>query len=256
MTLARYLGQSVFVVVLWASTFGLLERTFPRNAAQLPLRAGWRMDLAYLLGQYLLWNPLIVATLGWLRDSLGGPLLSLHLANAQLPFMARAALAIGLGDLCVYSLHRAQHRFEWLWRFHAVHHSPVELDWLAAHREHPLDGLATQLAANLPSLLLGFAVSQISAFAVFRGLWAILIHSNVNLPLGPLAWLVGSPDLHREHHVRGRAARNFGNLCPWVDLLFGTHAASSGGPLGLDERFASSYLGGLTWPWLTAFLRR
>ena len=59
---------------------------------------------------------------------------------------------------------------------------------------------------------------------VLRGLWAVLIHSNLTLPLGPLGLLLGDPVLHRWHHARvARCTHNFANLAPYLDVLFGTH---------------------------------
>jgi len=58
---------------------------------------------------------------------------------------------------------------------------------------------------------------------VFRSVWAVFIHSNVRLPLGPLKLLLGAPHLHHWHHERSRVTVNYGNLAPWTDLLFGTH---------------------------------
>ena len=37
---------------------------------------------------------------------------------------------------------------------------------------------------------------------VLRGVWAMCIHSNVSLPLGPLGFFLGDPALHRRHHAR------------------------------------------------------
>ena len=44
-----------------------------------------------------------------------------------------------MADLGFYLAHRAFHAVPWLWRFHAVHHSIEEMDWLAAHRVHAVD---------------------------------------------------------------------------------------------------------------------
>ena len=49
-----------------------------------------------------------------------------------------------LSDLCVYWGHRLQHNNAFLWRFHSIHHSAEHLDWLAAHREHPIDTIYTR----------------------------------------------------------------------------------------------------------------
>ena len=66
--------------------------------------------------------------------------------------------------------------------------------------------------------------TALAAFAVLRAMWAIFVHSNVRLPLGPLRWILGSPELHHWHHARdARVTQNFANVAPWIDLLFGTH---------------------------------
>jgi sterol desaturase/sphingolipid hydroxylase (fatty acid hydroxylase superfamily) len=163
--------------------------------------------------------------------------------------------AVVAGDFLVYWFHRACHRFELLWRFHAVHHSTRELDWLAAHREHPLDGVLTQLCQNLPAMLLGVPIEALAVIAVFRGAWGIFIHSNVRLRLGPLALLLGAPELHHWHHARlARTEHNFANLAPWLDLAFGTYhrpeTEEESYPLGLTEPWPRGYLAQLVRPLL------
>ncbi|EPX58479.1 hypothetical protein D187_003951 [Cystobacter fuscus DSM 2262] len=96
-----------------------------------------------------------------------------------------------------------------VWRFHAVHHSVEHLDWVAAHREHPLDGLTTQWVCNLPAFVLGIPLGPLTMVAAFRGMWAIFIHSNVRLPLGLLGLLFGAPELHHWHHARVEQTRRW-----------------------------------------------
>src|SRR5439155_2128198 len=134
------------------------------------------------------------------------------------------------------------------------HHSAEHLDWLAAFREHPADGLLTQLVINLPAIALGVPSEALAVLIVFRGAWAIFVHANVRLPLGPLRVLCGAPELHRWHHARVRKAdHNFANLAPWLDLLFGTYHCPTGAeryPLGLAEPWPRSYLGQLVRPFV------
>ncbi|MCA9518316.1 MAG: sterol desaturase family protein, partial [Myxococcales bacterium] len=136
--------------------------------------------------------------------------------------------------------------------FHAVHHSAEHLDWLAAHREHPVDGLYTMTLENLPALLLGFRLEAIAGFVAFRGVWAVFIHSNVRLPLGPLKVLFGSPELHHWHHDAERGGTcNFANLSPLMDKLFGTYYAPPGRDpawIGTPEKVPHDYLGQLAYP--------
>jgi sterol desaturase/sphingolipid hydroxylase (fatty acid hydroxylase superfamily) len=243
--------------VLLASVYWPLEWAWPARAGQRWLRARLGTDFLFLSGQYLLWNGLSVGLLVWLRGLLAelAVVQELWRLVALQPFAVQVAEALLLGDLAVYWFHRAGHRFEILWRFHAVHHTAEHVDWLAAHREHPIDGVLTQLSINLPAIMIGFHFGAIAPLVVFRGLWAIFIHSNVRLPLGPLGYLFGSPQWHRWHHAKhpGRVT-NFANLSPWCDFLFGTHHAGVAGDeafeLGVPERWPSSYVGQLIAPLL------
>lgn len=252
--------------VVLASVYWPLEWAWPARSGQRWLRARLGTDLLFLTGQYLVWNAVAVGGLLAVRESFAGwgGLAAVRAAVATVPFGVQALVAVLLGDLCVYWFHRASHRFEPLWRFHAVHHTAETLDWVAAHREHPVDGVLTQLAINLPGLLLGFDFATLAGFVVFRGLWAIFIHSNVRLPLGPLGYVFGSPQWHRWHHAKHPGeVRNFANLSPWCDLLFGTHHPGVEGDetfeLGIPEVFPASYPAQLVapflprrwWGWLT-----
>ena len=202
-----------------------LERAFAARSGRNLRDPSLRLDAIFLLGQYLLWNGMTFWFLAWGQRALAGtPLGAGSAPFAALPFAAQVAASVLLGDVAVYFFHRACHRFDWLWRIHAVHHSAERLDWLAAHREHPLDGLLTSLAGNLPAFLLGFRPAAIVPFLVFRGVWAVLVHANVRIPLGPFKWLLGAPQLHHWHHARvPRTTHNFANLAPWIDVVFGTH---------------------------------
>ena len=155
-----------------------------------------------------------------------------------------------LSDLFIYWGHRLQHRVGFLWRFHAVHHRAEHLDWLAAHREHPLDTIYTMSLVNLPAMILGFPLETIAGFIIFRGLWATYIHANVRLPVGPLRMLLGAPELHHWHHDRDRDAGNYANLSPLLDILFGTYRCPDHEPehFGLKEPAPKTYLGHMVKP--------
>jgi sterol desaturase/sphingolipid hydroxylase (fatty acid hydroxylase superfamily) len=159
-----------------------------------------------------------------------------------------------LSDFCIYWGHRLQHRCQWLWRFHAVHHSAEHLDWLAAHREHPVDSIYTLAIINLPAFVIGFPLETLAGVLAFRGLWAIFLHSNVRVPLGPLRLLVGSPEIHHWHHSRERESGNYANLSPLMDLIFGTYKCPGHEPaeFGIEEKIASSYVGQLLHPFRTS----
>jgi sterol desaturase/sphingolipid hydroxylase (fatty acid hydroxylase superfamily) len=236
----------LFLVVL----FWPLEKIFPAKN-QRTFRPNWGTDLAFFLGQYLLWGGCVLAALHFFRGWLDGIVpIGFRTAVRLQPWWLQAIEVILLSDLFVYWGHRLQHRVGFLWRFHSIHHSAEHLDWLAAHREHPLDTVYTMGLINLPAFLLGFPLETLAGLLAFRGIWAIYIHSNVRLPIGPLRLLIGAPELHHWHHCREREAGNYANISPLMDLLFGTYRCPADEPesFGVNEPMARSYLGQMIHP--------
>jgi sterol desaturase/sphingolipid hydroxylase (fatty acid hydroxylase superfamily) len=236
----------LFLVVL----FWPLENLFAAKQQRF-FRPEWWIDLCFFLGQYLLWGGLVFYALDAFRDGLQGLAPASWRASVQAqPWWAQAMAVVLMSDFVIYWGHRLQHRVPFLWRFHCIHHSAEHLDWLAAHREHPLDTIYTMTLINLPPFLLGFPLETLAGFLAFRGLWAVYIHSNVRLPLGPLRALIGAPELHHWHHDRDRHAGNYANISPLMDLMFGTYRCPDHEPdsFGIREPIARGYLGQLAHP--------
>jgi sterol desaturase/sphingolipid hydroxylase (fatty acid hydroxylase superfamily) len=208
-----------------------LERAFPAKSGQAFLRPHWWTDLTFFLGQYLLWSGAVIWVLSKFSSFVSSYMpTGFHAAIAAQPWWLQLIEVVIISDLSVYLGHRLQHRFDFLWRFHSVHHSSQHLDWLAAHREHPLDTLYTLTVLNFAPIMMGFPISALAGLIAFRGMWAIYIHSNCRIPIGPLKYLVGAPQLHHWHHDQNRTAGNYANLSPMMDLLFGTFACPDAEP--------------------------
>ena len=246
------LGTGVSLLFL-ALVFIPMEKVFPAKAGQPIFRRHWVLDLCFFLGQYLLWNGLVLWVLnqaeGWLRGIIPA---SFQQSIGQQPIWLQAIEVLFFSDLIIYWGHRLQHKVDFLWRFHKVHHSAQQLDWLAAHREHPLDSIYTVGLINLPAIIMGFDLAPLTAVIAFRGIWAIYIHSNVRLPLGPLRALIGSPELHHWHHDIERDAGNYANISPLMDKLFGTYTCPTKEPdeFGIKEDFPQHYVGQILQPML------
>ena len=234
-------------ILLIALIFVPLERILARHPKQRIFRRGWLNDMIYLLlnGQVIMicLAVLIIgmnSTAGWLVPG------SVSAAIAEQPHWLQFIEAIVLADTGFYFAHRAFHAFPWLWRFHAIHHSIEELDWLAATRVHPLDQIATKGVSLLPVFTLGFSDVAIGAFMALYGWQSVLIHSNVRINFGPLRWLLASPEFHHWHHSRDSEARdkNFAGQLPLLDVLFGTLHMPHGrmpGKYGLDQPIPATY---------------
>lgn len=236
------IATALINLAVLAAIFVPLERAFPARMQRI-VRPGLVLDGCFFFAQYLVTAAAILAIVTALA-----PLRTTFLASA--PAVMQVVLAVVAGDFVVYWFHRACHRFEWLWRFHAVHHTAEHLDWVAAHREHPLDGIATAACMNLPAIVLGVRPELLAGIAVFRACWAIFVHSNVRVPLGPLKYLLGAPELHHWHHARANAGHNFANLAPYWDVLFGTHyePAHDEYALGIEDAYPRNYPALLVWP--------
>lgn len=251
------LGAALTLAFL-AVVFVPLERLFTRREQPL-----WRhesgTDLLFFAMQQTVWRAAALAALTGLASLLDGLVpAGLRETVAGWPLWAQIVAVVLICDVVVYWGHRLSHRVPLLWRFHRVHHTAERLDFLAAYREHPLDGLWTMTLENLPALVLGFPLELIAGFVAFRGVWAVFIHSNVRLPLGPLRVLLGAPELHHWHHHAGAGGHtNFANLSPLMDVLFGTYYHPDTDPpvLGCAEPTPRGYLGQLAWPFVEPFRR-
>jgi sterol desaturase/sphingolipid hydroxylase (fatty acid hydroxylase superfamily) len=140
-----------------------------------------------------------------------------------LPFALQLALGLAVADFLSYWMHRAFHTGP-LWRLHAIHHSPPQLDWLSSVRLHPLNQAAMNVAQALPLLWLGFDPRVFAAVAPLLTFYAIFVHANVRFDFGPLRSVIATPRFHRWHHTSESEGRdkNFAGLLPVWDLLFGT----------------------------------
>lgn len=240
-------------LVLFA-VFGAIERLFPEKRGQRRLRPGLRTDLAFWLLAPLV-NRVVapaVALAAIVVTSLLAPRPGAEWI-ATWPLWAQIAGVLVIGDGIGYWLHRAFHRDACLWRFHAVHHSSSQLDWLSSARVHPANQVA-QLAVRATALYwIGFEGRLLAAYAPLLTFLALLVHANVPWRFGPLGYLIASPAWHRWHHAADAVGegRNFAGLFPFWDYLFGTahFPREPAAVYGLrDDVMPEGFYAQLAWP--------
>lgn len=236
--------QLVIGLLFLMIVFVPMEKVFPAKQDQGVFRRHWLLDFTFMAGQYLFWSVLVLTVMSHIQHFLQS-FVPIEFRNsiAKQPMLLQAIEVILLSDFLIYWGHRLQHKVDFLWRFHKVHHSVEHLDWLAAHREHPLDSVYTIGLINLPAFMLGFPLEAIAGVIAFRGIWAIYIHSNVRLPIGPLKKLIGAPELHHWHHDIERDRGNYANLSPLMDIIFGTYVCPDKEPeaFGLKDKLPQNY---------------
>lgn len=170
------------------------------------------------------------------------------------PLFVQLVLMLLVADFLRYWLHRASHTLPVLWRLHEVHHSVQKLYWLNTSRFHPIEKTLQFLFDALPFILLGVSQEVIATYFVFYAINGFYQHSNADVRLGFLNYLVSGPQLHRWHHSRTikESNSNYGNnLIVW-DVLFRTRFLPddrSVKQLGIhQEQYPESFLGQLFAP--------
>ncbi|AIE85841.1 hypothetical protein OP10G_2473 [Fimbriimonas ginsengisoli Gsoil 348] len=139
------------------------------------------------------------------------------------PFWLQAVVALLMAEVWVYSVHRLSHRWPFLWRFHRVHHTLVDMTWSAASRQHPVDFFLTIVGANLPAMLLGIDLRSIALFVFLERLYTVMLHSNLNLDWGWFSKVVASPNVHRLHHSPTCRGKNYAGILSLLDVLANTY---------------------------------
>ncbi len=140
------------------------------------------------------------------------------------PLWLQVLMAIGVADAGITLAHYLSHKVEWLWRFHAVHHSVQRLYGFNGLMKHPIHQAIETTAGATPLILAGMPleVGVLLGFAVAVQL--LLQHSNVDMRIGPLRHVLALAPVHRFHHqVDGQVGDvNFGLFTTVWDRLLGT----------------------------------
>lgn len=219
-------------LVLLMAIFVPLERLCARHPQKV-FRKGFLTDLGYYFLNSLLPKFLLILPMSMVAGGLHylAPI-GLYSWMADMPLLTRFAAAMIVGEFGAYWGHRWMHEIPVLWRFHAIHHSAEEMDWLVNTRAHPLDMVFGRLSGLIPIYVLGLAqptgntVDIVPLLYVLAGtVWSFFIHANVRWRFGWLEWIISTPAFHHWHHTKDGPEyidKNYAAIFPWMDKLFGT----------------------------------
>lgn len=176
----------------------------------------------------------------------------------SLPFAAQVILALVVIDFFLYLVHRWSHENDFLWRFHALHHSSEQLYWLNGEKRHPLHQIMEGLPGITIVMLLGAPAPAVVAALAILALNMMLQHGNIDYRAGILRRVFSVAELHRWHHLRdaAHAQVNFGAWLVVWDMIFRTYSAPAGrvswdknrNEIGVEEAHPKTYFGQFLYP--------
>jgi sterol desaturase/sphingolipid hydroxylase (fatty acid hydroxylase superfamily) len=218
-----------------------LEVIFPWRKEQPVIRKDFWLDVFYMFFNFHIFKLVIFFAFSSvvervMVDFSGGDLSQFALVDlSKYPQWLQLMVFFIATDLVQWFTHLLLHRYEFLWRFHKVHHSVEQMGFAAHLRYHWMENVFyTPMKYIAVMLIGGFTPEQ--AYIVFYAVIAIghLNHANLNWGYGPLKYVFNNPRMHIWHHAYSlpenrRYGVNFGiSLSVW-DYMFGTaHMPSDG----------------------------
>ncbi len=213
---------TVLVISVISILFVIFERLRPFRKAQRIFRIGFFNDLLFYTGLQELVLSLVLSRTILAFDAYLPQWRTTFLTDW--PVYLQVIFFLFTHDFYIYVTHRLRHRWRWWWRLHEAHHSNVEIDWIAGARSHFFEVLIDHIVEFFPMIILGASPVTPLIKGVISATWGMFIHSNLDVDLGPLKYVINSPQMHRWHHATDQEAwgKNFTTKFSLFDWIFGT----------------------------------
>ena len=137
-------------------------------------------------------------------------------------------LSFILLDLVIYIQHVMFHRIPFLWRYHKLHHSDLDLDFTSGFRFHPIEIIISMIIKCSAVLAIGAPPISVLFFEIILNASSLFNHANLSIkkPIDSfLRIFIVTPDMHRIHHSikDDETDSNFAFCLSLWDKLFGTY---------------------------------
>jgi sterol desaturase/sphingolipid hydroxylase (fatty acid hydroxylase superfamily) len=149
-------------------------------------------------------------------------------ALTQYPGWVRFLIALLTVDFLYWIQHYFNHKVPLLWQFHTVHHSQKQINFFTDFRYHVVEYIVRYTFLVTPFLILKLDPPVIVAFVIFSRCYSHFYHGNIRLNLGPLKYILVTPQSHRVHHSLDPRYRdtNFGAIFSIWDFIFRTQCTN------------------------------
>ena len=227
-----YINYFWWLVILSLFVWGL-EIAFPWRKDQPIFRKDFWIDAFFMFFNFYIFKLIIFMSFSevsakFFHELIGGDVNSLALFDMSAwPIVLQLLVFFIATDFIQWGTHVMLHRFNFLWRFHKVHHSIEQMGFAGHLRYHWMENVFYTPMKYIMVMLIGGFTPEM-AYIVFYISIAIghFNHANIGWSYGPLKYLINNPKMHIWHHAKDlpherRYGVNFGiSLSIW-DYLFG-----------------------------------
>lgn len=154
-------------------------------------------------------------------------------------------LAFAFFDFAIYAWHFASHHYEFLWRFHKIHHSDKSFNVSTGFRFHVFDLLLEIIYKCVFVVVIGVNAYLVLSIEIIELFFIFFHHANIQVPNEEqISQFIVTPSLHRTHHSTLRAEHdsNYGIVLAVWDRLFGTRKELVPVNIGLDLIEAENFI--------------
>lgn len=157
----------------------------------------------------------------------------------------KGILAFAFFDLAIYVWHRASHKYEWLWRFHKIHHCDKSFNVSTGFRFHVFDLLLEIVYKCVFVIVIGVDAYLVLSIEIIELFFIFFHHANIQVPHEEkISQVIITPFLHRAHHstLRSEHDSNYGIVLSVWDKIFNTRKELVPEHLGLDLVVADNFM--------------
>jgi sterol desaturase/sphingolipid hydroxylase (fatty acid hydroxylase superfamily) len=238
--------QKIFIALVFVALIALEKYHMHRINEKNIIDHSRRVNIQIFLFNDLVMNLLSVSSLLVIAENYSGYGLFNLIPDGALKLF----LSFILFDLMLYWGHRARHEYKYLWMFHKVHHSDIDMNTTTAFRLHIVEVLLTTVTKVLFVVIMGVPTLLVAFNEILITSIVMMNHSNISFRGEKLlSYIFIVPSKHMVHHSRTLTEHesNFGFALSIWDRMFGTCQMTKPRGIGLPQIQEPSF-------WQTLFL--
>jgi sterol desaturase/sphingolipid hydroxylase (fatty acid hydroxylase superfamily) len=240
--------QKIFVLLVFALLIIAEKHSGQRANDTGIVNRSRRLNVQMFLFNDVTMNLLSVSSLLMIAENFSG----FGLFNLIQSIPIKMFLSFTLFDLMLYWMHRARHQVKFLWMFHKVHHSDIDLNTTTALRLHIVEVFLTTVGKALFIVIMGVPTLLVAFNEIIITAIVMMNHANITFRgEKKLAYIFIVPCKHLVHHSKQwrEHESNFGFALSVWDRAFGTYLKSEPDAIGLPQIREPSFLEALLLKW-------